>query len=512
MTNVANEGGAALGALRDLIQSGQPLVYLRTPEERRVLSLVRQAAARFLGAPAPVFLWSLSEGLRADPKSAAADPASAAAAAKATAPRAALDFIATYPGPACFILQDFHEPLRDSAEVRRRFRDLYGACFDRSKFVFVSSPVRHIPEELERNLVFYELNVPDLAELVQFLGDEARALGDAASDTSPATLQQLGRTLQGLTLDEASHAIRRALAHDKRLGAHSANALLEEKRLLVNRTGLTEFIPGHGGLEDIGGLGTMKKWLKERQKLFLMRDQLSADIVPKGVLVMGVSGCGKSAAVKAIASCFELPLYRIDMVSVFSGAHGKAEVAFAKACRMLESMSPAVVWFDEIEAGVNSQSKEGELGRMFAFFLTWMQEKSRGLFVGATANRIDLLPAEMIRKGRFDEVFFVDLPGDDERTEIFQVHLRKRGIDFTGWDFSQVSKFSKGWTGAEIEQCVISSLTTARLQDRALTENDLVSATGKVVPLSKTMKEQVDLIRNWAHDRAVRASPRDMVR
>jgi SpoVK/Ycf46/Vps4 family AAA+-type ATPase len=197
------------------------------------------------------------------------------------------------------------------------------------------------------------------------------------------------------------------------------------------------------------------------------------------------------------------------MIEIFSGRHGQPEAAFAAACHLLESMAPAVVWFDEIEAGISTQSKEGELGRMFGFFLTWMQEKTRGLFVGATANRIDVLPAEMIRKGRFDEVFFVDLPLDEERLDIFRVHLRRRGIDTSGFNLEPLRKFTKGWTGAEIEQCVVSALTTARLQDRELTDTDLLDATANVVPLSKTMKEQVDHIRGWAFDRAVRASPRD---
>jgi SpoVK/Ycf46/Vps4 family AAA+-type ATPase len=377
--------------------------------------------------------------------------------------------------------------------------------------VVVCSPVKVMPEELERTIVYLELALPDLAELIGFLGREAEAIRTAGGtvDTSEATLQQLGRALQGLTMNEARHGIRRALATRNALDQESTPALLEEKRLLVNRTGMIEYVPTETGLDHIGGLEVMKKWLTERRKLFQMRDSLSAEIVPKGVLVMGISGCGKSLAVKAIASCFELPLYRIDMIEIFSGRHGKAEGAFAQACHMLESMAPAVVWFDEIEAGISTQAKEGELGRIFGFFLTWMQEKSRGLFVGATANRIDLLPAEMIRKGRFDEVFFVDLPLDDERLEIFRVHLRRRGVDSTGFNLEPLKKFTKGWTGAEIEQCVVSALTTARLQDRELKDEDLLNTTATVVPLSKTMREQVDLIRNWAFDRAVRASPRE---
>jgi SpoVK/Ycf46/Vps4 family AAA+-type ATPase len=238
-----------------------------------------------------------------------------------------------------------------------------------------------------------------------------------------------------------------------------------------------------------------------------MRDSLTEEIMPKGVLMMGIPGCGKSLSVKAIASCFGLPLYRVDMIEIFSGRHGKPEGAFVQACRMMEEMAPAVLWFDEIEMGITSTESGGEQGRIFAFFLTWMQEKARGLFVAATANRIDLLPAEMIRKGRFDEVFFVDLPLHDEQIDIFKIHLSRRRVDAAGFDLVQLTQFTSGWTGAEIEQCVISALTQARLEDREVTEQDLIGVAVKLVPLSRTMKEQISHIRAWAFERAVRASP-----
>jgi SpoVK/Ycf46/Vps4 family AAA+-type ATPase len=175
---------------------------------------------------------------------------------------------------------------------------------------------------------------------------------------------------------------------------------------------------------------------------------------------------------------------------------------------MMEDMAPAVLWFDEIEMGITSTESGGEQGRIFAFFLTWMQEKARGLFVAATANRIDLLPAEMIRKGRFDEVFFVDLPIEEEQIEIFKIHLTRRGVDTSKFNLAQLTQFTIGWTGAEIEQCVVSALTKARLEDRATTEQDLINVAVKIVPLSRTMKEQINHIRGWAFERAVRASPR----
>ncbi len=500
MTDVSTESRALRG-IRAIIESGRPLTYVRTAEEGRVVELLRESAATLFEKPVPFWRWSLTEGIRRDGEPAQDPPLS---------PRAALDFIIKHDGPGIFLLADFHDPMRE-ADVRRRMRDLYDACLDRRKFAVVSSPVKFIPEELERAIVYYELTVPDLPELIGFLGRQSAEIKGAGGtvDDSDATLSQLGRALQGLTMDEAHHAIRRALAQRHALDAESVPALLEEKRALVNRTGMIEYIPPETNLADVGGMEVMKKWLLDRRKLFQMRDSVAQEIVPKGVLIMGISGCGKSLGIKAIASCFELPLYRIDMIQIFSGQHGKPEAAFAQACHMLESMAPAVVWFDEIEAGISTTSKEGDLGRIFGFFLTWMQEKTRGLFVGATANRIDLLPAEMIRKGRFDEVFFVDLPSDDERLEIFRVHLGRRGIDYAGFNLEPLKKFTKGWTGAEIEQCVVSALTAVRLAERELTDKDLLDATANVVPLSKTMKEQVDRIRNWAFDRAVRASPRE---
>jgi SpoVK/Ycf46/Vps4 family AAA+-type ATPase len=288
--------------------------------------------------------------------------------------------------------------------------------------------------------------------------------------------------------------------------------LLEEKRLLISRTGVVEFIADSTDIGLVGGLENLKTWLLERKKLFEMRDTLSADIVPKGVLMMGIPGCGKSLSVKAVASHFGLPLYRIDMIEIFSGRHGQPAATFVQTCRMLEEMAPAVVWFDEIEMGITSSEASGEQGRIFAFFLTWMQEKARGLFVAATANRIDLLPAEMIRKGRFDEVFFVDLPLGPERVDIFRIHLQKRGIDPSRFNLEELVEFTKDWTGAEIEQCVVSAITKARLRDRELTREDLVGVAMTVVPLARTMKEQINHIRQWAFDRAIRASLRPVGR
>ncbi len=488
--------------VREIFESGHPLTYIRSAEEQRVGRVLREAGRRLIdSAPVPVWTWSLTEGMR-DESGGSED--------RDHDPRAALDFIAVHKDPAIFHLKDFHEALRESPEVRRRLRDLYAACLDQRKFVVISSAVRFVPEEVTRDVVYLELRLPDLVELVEFLRDEARQISarGASADSSEATLFQLARALQGLTLDEARHAVRRALAASGSLEAGSVHALLQEKRLLVNRSGVIEFVADNTGIGEIGGLDGLKKWLLERRKLFELRDSVSSDIVPKGVLIMGIPGCGKSLCVKAIASHFGLPLYRLDMVEVFSGRHGKPEGAFVEACKMLEEMAPSVVWFDEIEMGITSADPSGEQGRIFAFFLTWMQEKARGVFVAATANRIDLLPAEMIRKGRFDEVFFVDLPLDAERIEIFAIHLSRRGADAAQFNLKQLVEFSTGWTGAEIEQCVVSAFTKARLKDEQVNDDDLLAAAMEIVPLARTMKEQINHIREWAFERALRASLR----
>ena len=489
--------------LRTLFDSGRPVLYIVSAEEQRIGRLLRDAARRFFRNPVPLWSWTLTEGMRCG-EDVAPDKGT-------TDARIALDFIAAFKGPAIFHLKDFHESLREAASVRRRLRDVYELCVGHGKFVVISAALRDIPDELNRDIVCIELNVPDAAEIRSFLDERAAAIvaSGGKADTSEATLALMTRALLGLTLDEAGFAIQRSLVGGKVLGLASLPAMFEEKRLTVNRTGTIQYVAEGGHLDAIGGLEVMKKWLLERRALFQPRDDPGVDMVPKGVLVMGVSGCGKSLSIKAIAACFQLPLYRIDMAEIFSGRHGPPEWAFAQACRTMEAMAPAVVWFDEIELGITSAATSGEQGRIFAFFLTWMQEKVRGLFVAATANRIDLLPAEMIRKGRFDEVFFVDLARGDERLEIFRIHLQHRGTDPSGLGLERLVGITEGWTGAEVEQCVISAITRARLAEHALTFDDLMRSAARIVPLSKTMKEKVDQLRDWARDRAARASLRD---
>jgi ATP-dependent 26S proteasome regulatory subunit len=499
MSNVETRS-KAVSALLDAVEAGRPLVYVQTPEEDRISLLLERVAAQGADGKADLYTWSITEGLSSGGKPVKNQPAGA---------RGVLDFVVEHTKPALILLKDFHEYIRDQAEIRRRLRDVYYESLNRGKFVFISSPAKVIPQEIEREIAYIKLPMPDLDELQALVAEEGRSI--AGREVSTDAVYVLGRALQGLSFNEARHALRYAAARAGRLDADVVPLLQEEKRLLVRKTGLMEYVPDTINIDQLGGLDIMKQWLRQRRDLFYSRESISSEIVPRGVLLMGVSGCGKSLSARVIANVFGLPLYRVEMSQVFSSGLGNAERQFAEACRTMEEIAPAVVWFDEIENGISRQHSDnsGVLDRIFGYFLTWMQEKPTGLFVAATANRIDLLPAEMIRKGRFDQVFFIDLPEKEERLEILRIHLARRNVGTEGLPLDLIATRTEGWTGAEIEQFVVSALTAARLENQPLNETHLYDALKEIVPLSRTMKEQVAQIRGWAFERAVRASSRE---
>jgi len=490
-------------AIQGIIDAGRPLIYIQSAEEDRVIGMLGRIAEERRGGRVDLFLWSVTEGLQQGGKPLKNQP---------DGPRGILDFIVAHDRPGIFILKDFHEFLRDAIDIRRRLRDLYYHCLDTGKFAVICSPTRIIPEEINREVAFCDLPRPDLKELEELLAAEAQSMTGAGGPAAlpPETIYELTRAVQGLTFHEARHALRRAMAEHGRLDASIVRILEQEKQQLVRKTGLIEYVPSTTGMNEIGGLEALKTWLAQRRDLFFSREGIPQEIVPKGLLLMGISGCGKSLSARAVAKVFGLPLYRIDLVQVFAAGMGHAERLFSSACRTMEEVSPAVAWFDEIENGISRQHQDdtGVLDRIFGFFLTWMQEKAPGLFVVATANRIDLLPAEMIRKGRFDQVFFIDLPDRDERLDIFKIHLSHRGLDPSGLALGEIADRTEGWTGAEIEQAVIAAIVAARIANEPVSDKYMFPSLRQIVPLSKTMREQVSHIRSWAYDRALRASYR----
>lgn len=473
----------------EILASGRSLIVVQTSEEDRLLKnliTVCEAHNKVL------WTWQANTGL-CDPDGRMLEGTKAA--------EAALDAMLAMTEAPMVWMKDLHHHYR--AEVLRSLRDLYYRWRDLNGTVVISAPHRAVPEELERESAFLRLDLPSQAEIAQEVEQWKQRNGELPLET-----QLISATLKGLTLSEVVHGLNRLKAEQADRDVALAS-LQEEKRRLLSKVGTLEFIPNVPPLDALGGLEHLKEWLLKRRSLLTSDNSQDREIVPKGALLMGVSGCGKSLCIKAISSAWKLPLYRLEMVRIFSGAYGSPETAFADACHLISEMAPAVLWIDEIEMGLSadgSNATDPTLSRIFAFFLTWMQEKPPGLFVAATANRIDLLPAEMIRKGRFDQVFFVDLPHEREREAIFKIHLAKRGYEPSAFTPEVFADATEGWSGAEIEQCVVSAVTSARMESRDLSLKDLYAARKTIVPLSQTMEDQVRHIRNWAYERAVRAS------
>ena len=485
----------AMERIRRALVGGHPLIYVQSWEEARVERLVQHLAKTFFGQPAPCGIWTLVDGLMVDgmPVPETRDPLRA------------LEAILQSSGKGFYLLKDFPTAPDGRPEIVRRLRDLYRGLKDRGRFVLLVSPRLSIPEELKKEIYFVEYELPDEGEITRIIdGSVRRRLVSDGLDE--ASVKRLSLAMRGLTADEVGHLLSKVFAQRKTFDDAAFLEVLAEKEQMSKKDGVLEFVAPRFSIEDVGGYDTLKTWLKKRQPLF-SREALDAGIpIPKGILLMGISGCGKSLCVKVISTLWNLPLFRLDMNAVFGTEN--PESTFLKALRSVESVAPAVLWIDEIEMGVGGYREGGDaaMSRIFSGFLTWMQEKSALVFVAATANRIQLLPAEIIRKGRFDQVFFVDLPNEEERKQIFSIHLKKNRCDAAKFDLVFLSKATKGWNGAEIEQAVVASVVDAYSEGRGLTEDDLHRMISATVPLAITMEEQIKAIRSWAHDRALNAS------
>jgi SpoVK/Ycf46/Vps4 family AAA+-type ATPase len=314
--------------------------------------------------------------------------------------------------------------------------------------------------------------------------------------------------MRGLTLNEVRHLIFR-LAAENKLGTDAATEdISSEKAQIILKESCLRLIPVRPGVSTIGGLENLKDWVAARARLFSKEAYDAGIPLPSGVLFMGVSGCGKSLAAKAISLAWDLPLVRLDMNLIFSGVYGTPEYAFDRACRIAEAVAPVVLWIDEIENafGYDEGPATGGNINIFSSFLTWMQEKPASVFVAATANRIHKLPAEMIRKGRFDQLFFLDLPIDTEREDIFRIHIEKNGGRVEDFDLGVLAAVTRERTGAEIEQIVKAARVEAFTENRTFTQRDIAQSSNRIVPLSKTMREQIKQLRDWSYDRAAPAS------
>lgn len=468
--------------LRDALGSRHPLIYLHSPDEARVLAALGRIAS---AQGVPLRAWARTD----TPGGADAVTAVLEASARAE--------------PGFVVFRDLASGL-DEPLLQRALRDAYYRLRERPECrLLILDSELVVPRSLRGNLQVLEIPPPAPGELHALLGD---VLGDEAP-RDDATRELLVQALRGLGLDEARHVLHAVYAGDAPSPERVLDAVQQAKRTLAAGGDFLEYVLPDRDLAGIGGLSELKTWITTRAGLFGQRAVDAGEPVPRGLLVMGVSGCGKSLVAKVLAREWRVPLFRLDMNRVFSGAHGNPEATFHRALRAVESLAPVVLWIDEIENGLGFTGPgKGEATHLFSAFLTWMQEKPPLVFVAATANRIEDLPAEMIRKGRFDQVFFVDLPDAGERRELLEIHLARQAANPSDFELGALVRDTDGWNAAEIEQAVIAARTQGLHEGRPFTTSDLRAVARRVVPLSRTMSEQIKTLRDWAWDRATPAS------
>lgn len=511
--------------LTNLFKARFSFVYIPTWEEIRIVDLITKIAnnVKTIKTKRDVFIWSSTEGLKKNLKD------GQESVNNGNEPIDALNFIDNYNNPAILILKDIHPLLglnnrNADYNLIRKIRDVAGSLknADVSKNVVIIAPSLVLPLELQKDITVVDFDLPTLDEIKSLLNEmiEMNESSGIVIDLKEDEKEVLCKAAQGLTLQEAENAFARAMVSKGQLTINELDVILDEKCQVIKKTGILEFIKSDFNMNDVGGLENLKKWLIKRNNSWLGKAQKDYNLpAPKGVLITGVPGCGKSLTAKAMSALWQLPLLRLDVGKIFSGLVGSSEENMRKAIQTAEAVAPSILWIDEIEKGFGGNGGERDGGtatRVFGTFLTWMSEKTKPVFVIATANNINALPSEMLRKGRFDEIFFVDLPTKAERKVIFKLHLEKRlrgsiSKDFAVTDnlLNKLAEITEGFVGAEIEQVVISALFEAFSENRTLNEEDLYKVIKNTVPLSTTQSEQILAIREWANERAVAATAHD---
>jgi len=490
--------------LDTLVRARYPLIYLVSWEEQRLDAILDELARRHGKA---LLSWSVTRGLRR------VGGARTAPAEGAREPMEALAAIEKLTDPSLVVLKDFHPYLNDPAVIRG-LRELAQSLKTTYTTVILLSPVLQIPTELEKELTVLDVPLPTHEELFALLKEIAEVVvrGKRASvSLKREDADAIAKAAQGLTLSEAENAFAKAIASDSRLCKEDIGLILDEKRQVIRKSGLLEYYPTEEQFANVGGLENLKTWLARRGNAFSEPARRFGLPEPKGLLLLGVQGCGKSLTAKAIASSWKMPLLRLDMGRIFSGLVGSSEENLRRAIRVAESVAPAVLWTDEIEKGLSGMgssgmSDGGVTARVFGAMLTWLQEKTAPVFVVATANRIDLLPPELLRKGRFDEIFFIDLPAAPERQEILRIHVVRRGRKPEDYDLPALAAAAEAFSGAEIEQAVVAALYDAFAEGKELEQRHLLRAVTETFPLATTMREEIQKLREWARTRTRPAS------
>jgi len=495
--------------IETLIRARYPILYVISSEEMRVQHLVVEIAKK---RQKKVFEWSYSTGIVPAGTSIQSQKHRNAATKD---PLAALDQVIEQIEPAIFVFKDFHPFLtRNNFAITRKLKEIALHLKNSFKTIVLVSPVLEIPTELEKEITVLNYPLPsrdDLSVLLDKILDDVKQFKQVKIDLDEAGRERLLQAALGLTLGEAENVFAKIIVKDERLSGEDVNEVFAEKQQIIRKSGLLEYYATDESFTNVGGMAVLKEWLEKRAIAFTAEARAFGLPAPKGILMLGVQGCGKSLCAKAVSNLWQLPLLRFDMGRMFGSLVGSSEENVRRAIAVGESVAPAILWVDEIDkAFAGSQGSGatdgGTTARVFGTFLTWLSEKTAPVFVVATANDISQLPPELLRKGRLDEIFFVDLPSRDERLEIFRIHLTKRGRDAAQFDLAALADASTNFSGAEIEEAINSALYDAFYAHVELTTPHVLAALAETVPLAKTMDEQINRLRSWAEGRARNAS------
>ena len=472
-----------------LLKARYPIIYIATNEEERIEYLIKYCAKKYVVRT--YYSWDFVDGYQGNPN----DTGFAA-----RNPLEALDLIdkLTPETASLFVLKDYDNFLKDFSVVRK-LKNISRSLKTQPKNIIIVSSEINIPDSLKEFVTLLEFPLPSYAEIVEELN---RLISSLQQELKPETLNNIATACQGLSLERIRRVLSKVIAKYGEIDESSPNLILQEKKQIIQQTQLLEFCLNDKNLSDLGGLDNFKDWLKLREKAF-SQDAVEYGLpYPKGLLLVGVQGTGKSIAAKIIAHEWQLPLLRLDFGRLFASLIGQSEQRVRKMIEIAEALSPCVLWVDEIDkafAGAQSSGDSGTTSRVLATFITWLSEKTSPVFVVATANNIDWIPPEILRKGRFDEMFFLSLPTREEREAIFEVHLKKyRPESIQNFQIPLLGQLSKEFSGAEIEQVVIEAMRLGFNENREFNNEDILVSIQNLVPLSKTKSKEIELLKAWS--------------
>ena len=489
------------------LRARYPLIYIPSAEEERVESVITNVA-KSLGRS--IFIWDFVDGYQSNPTDTGLGKRN---------PLQALEFVDKIPKGAVFVMRDFDRFLDDVA-IARKLKNLARKLKSEAQNIIVLASQINIPDNLSEFFSILEFPLPNPSELkieVEQIAKFTNSENDLQlnNQLNKQAIDDLVRAGQGLSLERIRRVLAKAIAENGRLRPEDVELILEEKRQSIRQTQILEFYPSTTEISDIGGLDNLKEWLLRRGSAFSDRARKYGLPHPRGLLLAGIQGTGKSLTAKAISHHWHLPLLRLDVGRLFAGLVGESESRTRQMIQLAEALSPCVLWIDEIDkafSGLEGRGDSGTTNRVFGTFLTWMAEKTSPVFVVATANNIRTLPPELLRKGRFDEVFFVGLPNQEERSQIFGVHVSKyRPHNTRAYDIDRLAYETPDFSGAEIEQGIIEAMHIGFSQNRDFTTDDILEAASQIVPLAQTAQQEIQMLQEWAASGKARLASRQNV-